>query len=290
MTGQSVAIQGRIDLELLPRPTLTLARATLSGDSGDAGPTARSRSTASISGSSRCRCCGAGSRSTRSGWCGPCCRSPSPRMPAASPSPLAGGGIVLPLAADGPRRLSVVDGRAVLDGAGAGPGYEIEAINLDLVAAGADGPLRARAANSRSPASRSTFTAQLGQLAPEAWSTLQLEVTATRRRGPGSPELSRARLVRPGGAAAARRSGAQRQRCPRRACSPSTARSASGCRRCRTGSRRSFRLAGHLEFADQTAQLDELQLALGEAEAQGELQLALGAAADDRPPSSTCRA
>ena len=29
LTGQTVAIQGRIDLELLPRPTLTLARTTL---------------------------------------------------------------------------------------------------------------------------------------------------------------------------------------------------------------------------------------------------------------------
>ena len=38
-----------------------------------------------------------------------------------------------------------------------------------------------------------------------------------------------------------------------------------------------FRLAGHLEFADRVAQLDQLQLALGEVEAGGELRLALGA-------------
>ena len=274
LTGQSVTIQGRIDLELLPRPTLTLARATLSGGSGPPAHRALKVDRLDL----RLKplpLLGGRFEVDEIRLVRPVLQVAEPQDASSVALALAGGGIVLPLAANGPRRLSVVDGRAVLDGAGAGPGYEIEAINLDLVAAGAAGPY-ALSGGFTLAAQPFDFTAQLGQLAPEAWSTLQLEVTA--RDGEGPARLSFRGLGWSDPAAPRLRGDL--------ALSGGDARAGLLALDPALGQRlpslpdwlaASFRLAGHLEFAEQTAQLDELQLALGEVEAQGELQLALGA-------------
>ena len=71
MTGQSVAIQGRIDLNLLPQPTLTLGQTTFAS----AADAARLEIERLISSSSRCPCSAAASTSRRCGSSGRCCRS-----------------------------------------------------------------------------------------------------------------------------------------------------------------------------------------------------------------------
>ena len=120
LTGQSVEIQGRIDLELLPRPSLTLAQATLSGGAGP--PAERTLEVDRLDLRLKPLPLLAGRfevdqiRLVR-----PVLQVARPKDASSVALGLAGGGIVLPLAADGPRRLSVVDGRAVLAGAGAAP-------------------------------------------------------------------------------------------------------------------------------------------------------------------------
>ena len=191
---------------------------------------------------------------------------------------------MLPLAANGPRRLTVVDGRAVLDGAGAGPGYEIEAINLDLVAAGAAGPY-ALSGGFTLAAQPFDFTAQLGQLAPEAWSTLQLEVTARDGERPGPPELSRARSGRDpaaprlrGDLALSRRRRPRGPARPRPRARPAVA-VAAGLARGELPARRPSRV----RRADRAAR----RAAAGARRGRGRGRAAAGArrAADDQPPA-----
>ena len=274
LTGQSVAIQGRIDLELLPRPTLTLARATLSSDAPAQDGRALRVDRLDLQLKPLPLLAGRfevdAIRLVR-----PVLQVAEPADASSVALALAGGGIVLPLAADGPRRLSVVDGRALLDGAGAVPGHAVEAINLDLVAAGANGPYVLTGAFVVA-AQPFDFRAQLGQTAPEAWSTLQLEVTAQGGESPTSlsfrgrswsdPSAPRLRgdLVLNGSDARAglmTLDGVLGLQLP-----PLPDWLATG-----------FRLSGRLELADPAAGLDELRLALGEVEAEGRLHLTRGA-------------
>ena len=274
LTGQSVAIQGRIDLELLPRPTLTLGRATLSGaaPAGAGGDLRvdrldlRLKPLPLLAGRFEVDAI----RLVR-----PVLQVAEPADASSAALALAGGGIVLPLAADGPRRLSVVDGRVLLDGAGAAPGHAIEAIDLELVAQGANGPYELTGAFVVA-AQPFDFHAELGQTAAAAWSTLQLEVGArggespTRAsfRGrswsdPGAPRL-RGDLILSGSDARsglAALDGVLGLRLP-----PLPDWLAAG-----------FRLSGRLELANPAAALDDLRLALGGVEVAGRLRLTRGA-------------
>jgi hypothetical protein len=272
LTGQSVEIRGRIDLELLPRPALTLTQATLSGGVGR--PTERALEVDRLDLRLKLLPLLAGRFEVdQIRLVGPVLQVARPKDAGSVVLGLAGGGIVLPLAADGPRRLSVVDGRAVV--AGAVPEHVVEAINLELVAAGPAGPYEVDGKFTLA-AQPFEFNAKLGQLAPDAWSTLQLEVSALdgddparlsfRGLGWSDPSALRLRgdLVLRGGDARAgllALDAALGQRLP-----PLPGWLGAG-----------FRLAGHLELADRIAQLDQLHLALGEVEAGGALRLALGA-------------
>jgi hypothetical protein len=272
LTGQLVAIQGRIDLELLPRPTLTMARTTLA--SRTAAPAEHALTVDRLDLRLEPLPLLAGRFEVDE------IRLVRPVLQLALPADvgstllaLAGSGIMLPLAAGGPSRLSVVDGRALLSGAGA-PGQEIEAVNLELVAQAANGPYALSGAF-RVAGRPFDFAAQLGQTAAESWSTLELELTARaddaplglRFRGrtwsdPSAPRL-RGDLVLSGRDARAGLLDLLGQRLPTL---PDWLAA-------------EFRLAGHIELAERTVALDDLQLALGAVEAQGELQLTL----DTRP-------
>jgi uncharacterized protein involved in outer membrane biogenesis len=277
ITGRSVAVQGRIDLALLPRPTLTLGRATLSGDADAPDGHAlevdrldlRLKALPLLGGQFEVE----EVRLVR-----PVVELPRVEQPADATAALAsaGGGFVLPLASGGPNRLSVVDGRAILNGGQGAVGHrQIEAINLDLSAAGPDGPY-ALDGDFMLAGQPFAFTAQLGQIAPEAWSTLQLVVTAGARSGqaarlsfhgltwsnPAAPRLRGDLSItgsdaRAGLAALGRVLGHDLAALPQWLAAR-------------------YRLAGQLEFSDQTAALDDLRLALADTEAAGKLRLGAG--------------
>ena len=273
ITGQNVAIGGRIDLELLPRPTLSLAQATLSGN----GPAPdghvlevdrldlRLKALPLLGGRFEVE----EVRLVR-----PVLEVERGARPddLGAALALAGSGFVLPLAAGGPSHLSVVDGRALLND---GVVHQIEAINLDVAATGPDGPyaLEGGFVVREQPFA---FTAQLGQLAAQSWSTLQLEVSAPVAAGeptrlsfhgltwsdPRTPQL-RGNLSLSGNdarAALAALGGALGGGAP--ALPPWL------------GAR--FRLEGRLEFSDQAADLGDLSVTLADTEATGSLRLGVG--------------
>ncbi|HSA80668.1 MAG TPA: AsmA-like C-terminal region-containing protein, partial [Geminicoccaceae bacterium] len=277
ITGRSVAVQGRIDLALLPRPTVTLARATLSG--GTAAPDShvlvvdrldlRLKALPLLGGQFEVE----EVRLVR-----PVVEVPELKRPGDATAALAsaGGGFVLPLAGAGPSRLSVVDGRAVLSGSQEASGQrEIEAINLDLSAAGPGGPY-ALAGDFVIAGQPFAFSAQLGQIATEAWITLQLVVTAGASRdeaarlsfhgltwsNPAAPRLRGELSVtgsdaRVGLAALGRALGDELTALPKWLAAR-------------------YRLSGRLEFSDRTAALDDLRLTIADTEAAGRLRLGLG--------------
>lgn len=277
ITGRSVAVQGRIDLELLPRPTLTLARATLSGDADapDGHVLVVDRLDLRLK---ALPLLGGRFEVEEVRLVRPVVEILQVEQPADATAALAsaGSGFVLPLAAGGPSRLSVVDGRALLnDGRGAGGQRHIEAINLDLSAAGPDGPY-ALDGDFELAGQPFAFTAQLGQIQPEAWSTLQLVVTAGASSGaaarlsfhgltwsnPAAPRLRGDLSItgsdaRAGLAALGRALGHDLAGLP-------------------VWLAARYRLAGQLEFSDQTAALDDLRLALADTEAAGKLRLEVG--------------
>ena len=219
ITGQTVAIAGRIDLELLPRPTLTLARATLSSLSpGPAG----SNPAAGLAGRSLVvdrldlrlkplpllhgEFVVDSVRLVR-----PVLRVEAPHASRASALLLVGGGLLLPLGNSGPSRLTVVDGRALVAGGDHGAGQAIDAINFEVGAAGPNGPYTLDGefviAAQRVRGHRPSGSAPPGQLEHAA-------TGGDRARGgqrSDHPELSRPDLVGPGGPAPARRPVAERE-------------------------------------------------------------------------------
>ena len=290
ITGRRVAVAGRIDVALLPRPTLTLGRATLARAGAAPGGQAlavdrldlRLKALPLLAGRIEFE----EVRLVR-----PILELPAVEEPADATAALAfaGGGFALPLAGAGPSRLSVVDGRAILNGGErAGGPRRIEAINLDLAAAGPDGPyaLEGDVAIAGQPFA---FTAELGRLMPEAWSTLQLAVTA----GAGSDAAARLSFhgltwsdpaaprlrgdlsisggdARAGLAALGDALGHDLAVLPRWLAAP-------------------YRLTGQLEFRDRTAALDGLHLALADAEALGKLRLSVRPQSRRSTSGSTCR-
>ncbi len=271
ITGQTVAVKGRIGLELLPQPTLTLAQTTLSSPPDRPGgvlevdrldlklkPLPLLRGEFKVDEVRLVRPILQVERSSET-------------RPTAL-ALLASSGIALPLAADGARRLSVVDGRAVLDGVASASAREVRDINLDIVAQAPGGPF---ALDGDFVVAEQPFrlTAQLGGVAPDVWSPFQLKLTATETgtdpaslnfRGlaswdPKAPRL-RGELTLAGSdiqasyATFERAVGDAGPGPPRWLSAP-------------------FRLAGRLQFADSQLQLDELRLKVADTEAQGKLDL-----------------
>ena len=272
ITGQSVAVEGRVDLELLPQPTLTLAQATLSARAAAAAGQAlvvdrldlRLKALPLLGGQievEEVRLVRPVLELERA----------APPEDIAAALARASGSLMLPVAAGAPSRLSVVDGRAMVNG-GATP--VIEAVNLDVTAAGPQGPYALD--GSFAIAGRPfAFSAQLGQLAPEAWSTLQLELSTPMAGGeptslsfrglawsdPDTPRLRGSLSVKGSDARAAfdafGRALDHGVALPRWLAAP-------------------FRLAGRLEFGEKTASLDDLSLTLAGTEAAGKLHLDVG--------------
>ncbi len=271
ITGQTVAVKGRIGLELLPQPTLTLAQTTLSSPPDRPGgvlevdrldlklqPLPLLRGEFKVDEVRLVRPILQLERS-------------SDTRPTAL-ALLASGGIALPLAADGARRLSVVDGRAVLDGIANATAREVRDINLDIVAQASGGPF---ALTGDFVVAEQPFrlTAQLGGLAPDVWSPFQLELSAAETgtdpaslnfRGlawwdPKAPRL-RGELTLVGSDIQADYATFERAFGDG---APATVPWLSA----------PFRLAGHLRFADSQLQLDELRLKVADTEAEGKLDL-----------------
>ena len=176
MTGRNVAIEGRIDLNLLPRPMLSLARTTLASP-----PDARRRRTprgrpAGSRAQAATRCCAAGStwqavRLVRPVW--RVAPAPDGRSKLMQ---LAGVAAWLPIAPDAPSRVSVIDGRATLPEFAYGRASRLDQVNLELSAAepgGAvalDGTLALNGQPLR-------VDARFGRLTQERSSTLRLELS-----------------------------------------------------------------------------------------------------------------
>jgi uncharacterized protein involved in outer membrane biogenesis len=133
MTGQSVAIRGRIGLDLLPQPTLTLGQTTLASPAGavrlEIQAVDLELKTLPLLGG---RLDVEAVRLVR-----PVLQVAPATDGRAGLMELAGAAAWLPLAPDGPRRLSVVDGQAILPELAGGQSGRLEQVNLDLAAAGA---------------------------------------------------------------------------------------------------------------------------------------------------------
>jgi hypothetical protein len=273
ITGQRVAVKGRIDLELLPEPILTLAQTTLSGPPDRPGdvlevdrldlklrPLPLLRGEFAVD---EVRLVRPTLQVERPHETGP-----------TALALLASAGMALPLAADGARRVSVVDGRAVIDGIGAAAAHELQDINLDVVAQAPGGPftLNGDFVIAEQPF---RFTAQLGQAAADAGSSFQLKLTAA-DTGTDPASLNfrglawwdakaprvRGDLTLTGGdlqagyATLARAFGDGTAAPPLWLAAP-------------------FSFGGHLQFAGSQLQLEELRLQLADTEARGRLDLDL---------------
>ena len=137
MTGQSVAIQGQIDLDLLPQPTLSLGQTTLSSR-----PEAADRMRLEVDRLDlelNRPCWAVVSTSRRFGWSG---RFSADRARRGGPSgfpQLVGAVGWLPLGLGGPSRVTVVDGRGMLSELMLGGVRTVDDVNLDLSASGPGG-------------------------------------------------------------------------------------------------------------------------------------------------------
>ena len=276
MTGRSVAIRGRIDLDLLPQPTLTLGQTTLAGRS-DADDGVRLdvdrldlelKPLPLLGG----RLDVEEVRLVRPVW---------QVEPAADDFPqlmeLSGVTAWLPLTPGGPNRVSVVDGRAVLPEFTLGRASQLEQVNLDLSAVepgGAvvlDGTFRLNGQPFRADA-------RLGPLNEERYGTLRLELTTADLGDAGVSTLTfggvvwwqpdHARLrgefavagadARSTLGAVGRAAGQQIVPMPTWLAAP-------------------FRLAGRVGLEDNRLELSELALELDGAEVNGRLRLVLAA-------------
>jgi hypothetical protein len=272
ITGQSVAVEGHVDLELLPRPTLTLAQATLSARAGGAaGPALavdrldlRLKALPLLGGQievEEVRLVRPVLELERA----------EPPEDIAAALARASGSLMLPVASGAPSRLSVVDGRALANGA---PSHPVEAINLNVAAAGPHGPYALD--GSLSIAGQPfAFSAHLGQLAPEAWSTLQLEVSMPMAGGEPT-SLSFRGLVWSDPGVPRLRGGLSVSGSDTRAALDAFGRALDHGVALPGWLAVPFRLAGRLEFSERIASLDDLSLALAGTEATGKLRLGVG--------------
>jgi hypothetical protein len=279
MTGRSVAIQGRIDLDLLPQPTLTLGQTTLASRSGaDDGVRLEVerldlelKPLPLLGG----RLDVEGVRLIRPVWQVETAPDGRPKL-----MQLTGVAAWLPLAPGGPSRLSVVDGRAVLPAFALGQASQLDQLNLDLSTIEPNGglvlggtfslngqPLRA--------------DARLGPLSKERSSTLRLELTTDDASDEGVTTLTfggvvswradapslRGELALAGGdarstiGALGKAAGRQIVPMPPWLAAP-------------------FRLTGRVGLEEDRLELSELALGLDGAEVSGRLSLVLAAVPD----------
>lgn len=193
MTGQSVAIEGRIDLDLLPRPTLTMAGASLLSQ-----PEAADRLSLEVD------------RLDLQ-------LSPLPLLrgqlevtairlvrPILDVEPanadhldffrLAAAGTLLPMVGDRPSRVSVVDGRAIVRQHTLGVVQQLEQVNLDLSAEGAGGPITV---DGTFVADKQPFqlAARAGRMTEDRSSTMRLELVAPGTSGVAPTTLTFGGLV-----------------------------------------------------------------------------------------------
>jgi hypothetical protein len=175
MTGRDVAIDGRIDLNLLPRPTLSLARTTLASrpDADDGVRLEVDRLDLELKPLPllRGRLDVQAVRLVRPVW--RVAPAPDGRSQLMQ---LAGVAAWLPIASDGPTRLKVVDGRAALPEFAFGRESRLDQVNLELSAAepgGAvalDGTLALNGQPLR-------LDARFGRMTQERSTTLRLELS-----------------------------------------------------------------------------------------------------------------
>jgi hypothetical protein len=188
MTGQSVAIQGRIDLNLLPQPTLSLARTTLSSrpDAVDRMRLEVDRLDLELKPLPLL-----GGRLDVEGV-----RLVRPVLhvePAAPDRPelpqLVGAVAWLPLAPDGPSRVTVVDGRAMLPEVLFGGAGRLDEVNIDLSTSDLSGAiaLEGTFALNRQPF---RVDARLGRPTPDSSSTLRLTLADDDASTSGSSTLT----------------------------------------------------------------------------------------------------
>lgn len=175
ITGRTVVIDGRIDLNLLPRPTLSLARTTVSS-----GPDAADRMRLEIDRLDLAlkplpllggRLDVEEVRLVRPVLQGEAAAD-GPQLPE-----LVGAVAWLPLTADGPSRISVVDGRAMLSEPALGGISRLDEVNIELTISdsGSAIELDGTFASNRQPFH---VDARLGRLTDEGSSTLRLQLVA----------------------------------------------------------------------------------------------------------------
>lgn len=193
ITGQVVTIEGRIDLNLLPQPTLTMAGASLLSHAEAAdrlsleidrldlqlNPLPLLRGQLDV----------AAVRLVR----------PTLDIEPADAGQLdllrlAGAGALLPMVANQPSLVSVVDGRAIVRQNTLGVVQKIEQVNLELSAEGSGGPI---AIDGTFATSDQPFrlAARVGRMAEDRSSTLRLELVAEGSRGVGPTKLTYGGLV-----------------------------------------------------------------------------------------------
>ena len=270
ITGGAVAIEGRISFSLLPTPTLTLAQTRLTGGDGAGGRTRlaidridlRLRALPLLRGEVRI----GDVRLVR-----PVLEVDS--APNQDASPPDDGNLLRSLIAVRPDRLTVADGRAVLrDNRAAG--WELDAIEIEVVAQGPDGPFALRG-GFEAAARAFDLDARIGRLSPDHVGTLELTLSAlgqqpARLRYNGAVWWHTDNLRARGdvtlaghstGSAAARVGGAVGRTGP---WLPSWL-------------DHPFEVSGKLQLDGERLQLDELRLLLAQTRAAGQLSLAFGA-------------
>jgi AsmA family/AsmA-like C-terminal region len=188
MTGRRVAIQGRIDLTLLPRPTLTLGQTTLASraDADDGVRLEvdrldlRLKPLPLLGG----RLDVAGVRLVRPVWQLDSAAEGFPKL-----MQLTGLAAWLPLTPGGPSRVSVVDGRAVLPEFTRGQPGQLEQLNLDLSTVEPSGAVVLGGTFSlNGQAFRAD--ARFGPLSGERSNTLRLELTTVDPADAGASTLT----------------------------------------------------------------------------------------------------
>jgi hypothetical protein len=278
MTGQSVAIQGSIDLDLLPQPTLSLGQTTLASPA-DAVRLEIDRLDLELK---PLPLLGGRLDVDEVRLVRPVLQVARATDGRAEVTELAGVAAWLPLAPDGPRRLSVIDGRAILPELAGDQSGHFEQVNLDVTTAGA----------SAAVVLGGTFTlndqplrvdARLGRPNEDSSSTLRLELASHGLGAAGPSTLTFGGVVR-------WRSDAPRLR-GELMLAGEDARSTIGTVANAVGQQvmpmapwlaTPFRLSGRVRLEEDRLELSDLALGLDGTELNGHLHLLLAAAPEIR--------
>jgi hypothetical protein len=174
ITGSTMVIEGQVDVNILPQPTFSFAAATLAphGEGVEGLRLTADRIDLRVNPFPLLR--GAVEvdhiRLVR-----PVLHLALDDVPELGGFGLAAGGLALPFAPHRFTRLTVIDGRTVVDGPHAGP--QLERINLELVAEDERGPFT-MVGDFASGGQLFEVDARLGRLTGETTTTMQLELTS----------------------------------------------------------------------------------------------------------------